>query len=206
MDDRLQLLKRRRGSGPRRQDGIVLVVALIVLVAVTIAGIGMMRSVDTATLVAGNLAFQQSATRAADKGIEAAIGQIGGRITANQAHVDDGAGYFGTITVNDAPGAGQSWQALWQQRYSTEGVAAKIDDPDYGNTIYYVAHRMCAIAQPAGSGGQCIESPRVVQSGGNSNDAGDIGISGSSQVYYRITVRVVGPRRTESYIQAHIAK
>jgi Tfp pilus assembly protein PilX len=41
---------------PARQRGVMLIIALIVLVAMTMAGIAMMRSVDTATIVAGNIA------------------------------------------------------------------------------------------------------------------------------------------------------
>jgi Tfp pilus assembly protein PilX len=46
-------------SLPSRIRGAVLFIALIVLVAMTLAGIAIMRSVDTATLIAGNLAFKQ---------------------------------------------------------------------------------------------------------------------------------------------------
>lgn len=61
-----------RVSLPRRQEGVVLMVALIVLVAMTLAGIGIMRAVDTGTLVAGNIGFRQAAVASGDSGIEAA--------------------------------------------------------------------------------------------------------------------------------------
>ena len=50
--------------GPRRaQEGVVLFIALIVLVAMSLAGVALMRSVDTALVVAGNFAFKKSAIR-----------------------------------------------------------------------------------------------------------------------------------------------
>jgi Tfp pilus assembly protein PilX len=52
------------------QQGVVLFIALIVLVAMTMAGIAVMRSVDTNVLIAGNLAFRNAALSAADAGIE----------------------------------------------------------------------------------------------------------------------------------------
>src|SRR4051794_33864237 len=55
-----------RGIAHRRQQGVVLLIALIVLVAMTLAGIGLVRSVDTGNMVAGNLAFKQGATLAGD--------------------------------------------------------------------------------------------------------------------------------------------
>jgi hypothetical protein len=52
-----------------------------------------------------------------------------------------------------------------------------------------------------------VESPAVTanSSGGNGQGAGDVQINAASQVYYRITVRVAGPKRTESYVQSHVA-
>ena len=62
-----------RASLPSRVRGAVLFISLIVLVAMTLAGIAMMRSVDTGNLIAGNLAFEQGAMQAADRGIEQAF-------------------------------------------------------------------------------------------------------------------------------------
>ena len=65
--------KNVRMRAPRNtQRGVVLFIALIVLVAMTLAGLGMMRSVDTNNLIAGNLAFKNAATSAGDAAIEAA--------------------------------------------------------------------------------------------------------------------------------------
>ena len=60
----------------RRQRGVVLYVALVVMVAMMLAGIAMLRSVGTGVAVAGNLAFKQNATLAGDRGAEAAISWI----------------------------------------------------------------------------------------------------------------------------------
>ncbi len=57
----------------RSQRGVILIITLIVLVAMTLASIAMVRSVDTSTVIAGNLAFKQSATASGDAGLEAAI-------------------------------------------------------------------------------------------------------------------------------------
>ena len=42
----------------RTQSGVVLFIALIVLVAMTLAGIAIMRSVDTGNQIAGNVGVQ----------------------------------------------------------------------------------------------------------------------------------------------------
>ena len=47
---------RRHASCRSGQSGVVLFIALIVLVAMTLAGIAIMRSVDTGVAISGNVA------------------------------------------------------------------------------------------------------------------------------------------------------
>lgn len=203
------MLKRRTTPARRAraaQQGVVLLVALIVLVAITVAGIAMMRSVDTATLVTGNLAFEESATHAADQGIEAAMTMLDAKRTASALDGNDAAaGYFATLVLGDSPDrtTNQSWQEFWDSKLAA--VAVKLPDEPFGNKIYYVVQRECPKTLPPGAGNPCVSSPAVTKASGNSEEAGEIELQAASQVYYRITVRVSGPRRTESYVQTHIA-
>jgi Tfp pilus assembly protein PilX len=186
------------------QHGMVLLVALIVLVAITVAGMAMMRSVDTATLVAGNLAFQQAATQASDKGVEAAITMLRQKLVDDSLSDNDTSnGYVATLQSTDNPATGESWQAYWDA--NLKGIAYDIGEDLYKNHVYFVVHRMCQNALPPGSGGQCVASPAVTTTAGNSEEAGEIQLNSASQIYYRITVRVAGPRRTESYVQTTVA-
>src|SRR6267143_504900 len=75
-----------------RQGGTILIIALIVLVAMTLAGIATMRSVDTATITAGNIGLRQASVNAADQGIQAGVNWL----TAN----------LGPALVNGNPDAG----------------------------------------------------------------------------------------------------
>jgi Tfp pilus assembly protein PilX len=201
------MLKRRIPSSRvarAGQRGIVLIVALVVLVALTIAGIAMIRSVDTATLVAGNLAFQQSATHASDKGVEQALAMLRQKaIDGTLDSSDPSNGYFATLE-NSKPTGTQSWQDFWQTSLGPASFDAGEDQ--FKNHIYFVVHRQCAFAKPPGSGGECISSPAIVsESAGNSHGLGGIALRAATAVYYRITVRVSGPRRTESYVQSYVA-
>src|SRR5690242_5408269 len=88
---------RTRGGRPVRsaQQGVVLLVALIVLIAMTLAGIGIMRSIDTGTLVAGNIGFRQAAVATGDSGIE----QARSWLIANRNSLDNNntaLGYYAT--------------------------------------------------------------------------------------------------------------
>ncbi len=63
----------RHSSRPAAQRGVVMFIALLVMVALSLAGIALIRSADTATVVAGNLAFKQAAASAVDRSVEQAI-------------------------------------------------------------------------------------------------------------------------------------
>lgn len=82
-------INERRIAAPRKQRGVVLLIALIVLVAMTLAAIGMMRSVDTGNVIAGNLAFQQATSQASDAGTSKAFSDlISVTNSANAANVN----------------------------------------------------------------------------------------------------------------------
>ena len=124
----------------RRQQGVALVMALIVLVAMTLAGLAMMRSVDTSSLIAGNLAFKQSAAISADAGVEAAIAWVHG----NPAKLDNDAGGSGysassqaalDLTGNDTTEANDDLD------WSDKGQVAQLAVDAAGNQVSYVIHR-----------------------------------------------------------------
>ena len=190
------------------QRGMVLLMALIVLVAVMVAGIAMMRSVDTATLVSGNLAFQQSATYAADKGVEAALAMLAQKRTDNLLDNNDPqSGYYASFQ-NATPAAGTSWQQFWSQNFAAVAVDIGPGADQFGNQVFYVVHRQC---QDATSSTACLTPPPKAGTasggGGNEQDTGSQNnlIQKAPQIYYRITVRVAGPRRTESYGQTNVS-
>lgn len=191
------------------QRGMVLLVALVVLVAVMVAGLAMMRSVDTATLVAGNLAFEQAATHAADSGIEAAVTMLRQRqhddkLSENDTETNGYFAYLQPLEHNPNAATKETWQAFWQRALADKAVQLAPEEQT-GNQVSYVVNRMCANALPPGAGGQCVASPSVTTAGGNGEEVGDVALSSASQIYYRITVRVAGPRRTESYVQTIVA-
>jgi len=199
---------RTAATGLRRaQRGAVLFIALIVLVAMSLAGLAMMRGVDTGALIANNLAFKQGATIAGDAGVEAArtwlIANGGPTLYNNQPGVTNGGGYFATwqqgldFTNADADTTNNfNWAA--------NAVALATDAA--GNQVSYVIHRMCdATGNPAS-----INCVRVTDPGSTTASTkgaaafGTYSISSPSQAFFRITVRVIGPRNTVSYVQAAV--
>ncbi len=74
----------RRISNHRTAQGIAMPIVLLALLFMSIAAVGLIRMVDTSTLVAGNLAFKQATTSIADRGAEEAVAFLTGKAT----HVD----------------------------------------------------------------------------------------------------------------------
>jgi type IV pilus assembly protein PilX len=56
-----------------KQRGVVLFFALVALVIMSLAAVALIRSVDTSTMIAGNLAFKQAAASSGDAGLESAL-------------------------------------------------------------------------------------------------------------------------------------
>ncbi|MHB1100204.1 MAG: pilus assembly PilX family protein, partial [Burkholderiales bacterium] len=67
----------------KRQQGVVLVIALIALVAMSLAGISLMRTVDTTNVISGNMAFNEAAIQMEDVGEEQAYNWIIGNPYSN---------------------------------------------------------------------------------------------------------------------------
>src|SRR2546427_10589062 len=136
----------------RRQRGVPLFIGLIVLVAMTMATVAMMRSVDTATVVAGNIGFRQSAVNAADQGVQAAYAWLGANVGGAGISNDSALqGYFSSVTAGEAP----DWytnSASWASAFNLTLTcpATGVTNADCaGNAVSYVIHRMCPAANCA---------------------------------------------------------
>jgi len=204
-----------------RQQGVVLMVALIVLVAMTLAGIALMRSVDTTTLIAGNLGFQQSAMHSGDIGTENAIAWLQTNNSGTTLNgINRSVGYVANgLNSQENPGTGKSWDQYWTTVLDPNPVSTPVSnavnsgnvwtlptDPVTGNTVSYVIHRLCLQSgDPTSPASGCAVSQASVVSTGSSKGTGVIGLQWANQYYYRITSRITGPRNTVSYIQTIIA-
>jgi hypothetical protein len=71
--------------------------------------------------------------------------------------------------------------------------------------VSYVIHRMCELAGNPGSV-NCVRTSLGGTTGGTQGGAtyGGAALPSTSQIYYRITVRVTGPRNTVSYVQVMV--
>lgn len=192
------------------QGGVVLFFALIALIVIMLAGVGLVRSVDTSTVIAGNLAFKQSANSSADAGLARAVTWLTNDQAANaaldpfvaMAHTSNTSrpalGYYSYV---DDAALDLFNDANWVDgRSSPETVDAT------GNRIRYIVQRMCRTPNQLLSFNDCLFSDAD-----NDNDSKQvkgatdvINNPSSSSPMLRITVRVEAPRNTVSYIQAFV--
>jgi type IV pilus assembly protein PilX len=201
-------LHRRPARAAARARGIALITALIVLLAMTLAALGIVRSTFTSTRIAGNLAFQQAATQSADVGIEAAIAWLENNRAGTRLHnhIDIGAGELvGYFARREDPPAGQSWQTYWDTVIATTARVNALPADGAGNQVSWVVHRLCNAVGDPNSGVGCEATPELTGSESGSRGSGVIWLVTASQRYYRITARVDGPRNTVSFVQVVVA-
>jgi Tfp pilus assembly protein PilX len=200
-----------------QQRGVALFFALISMLAIMLAAVALVRSVDTSTIISGNLAFQQAATASADSGTEAAITWLSTTEAANAGtnYLTNAAHPFN----NDAPASGY-YSSLdpTLSLTTTSGTHINWDNTDSklvgtdssGNTTRYVIQRMCRTANVAVQSADCMLSAAIQDNNGQNillpqevcKGAGCPAAGQAPQI--RITSRTTGPRNALSYVQAYV--
>ena len=204
----------RARSAAGSQQGMVLFIALIVLVAMTLAGLALVRSVDTANVIAGNLAFKQSTLQAGDLGVEAAVtalptiiaGSVDTDLTPAASSTNPNYWYYASRRETDTYGVPTQKQA------GAAGAATAIDWTQLpiaattaGNSVRIVIDRLCQGPPPVTDLlASCFAEAGVGGSG--SQKAGASIFTATPTVYYRLTARVTGPRNTVSMVQAILSR
>jgi type IV pilus assembly protein PilX len=193
-----------------RQAGVVLFIALIALVVMSLAAAALVRSVDTNTTIAGNLAFKQSAIVASDRGMETAMDWVRTQALANidSLNTDNLAnGYLATLALNLDDSVVLKNTTTWANSgvATGEGISAGVED-ETKNEIRYIVQRMCRNATAPGVD-HCMFGSGEAQtsSAGGSNDyVPPPNITTLNSPVYRVTVRVKGPKNTVSYTQTYV--
>ena len=197
-----------REIGPRRQVGVVVFVALLVMVALALAGIALVRSTDTTTTVSGNLVLKQAATSAVDRGIEQTIYTLWEAApTLDRNQHSTGKNYYACVrgTAGGCLAAGTAIPKIPDLLKSSSGCAgaglttALVANDAAGNKSCFVIERMCLATGPA-VGSNCNLS--TASFGADPGTIHYTGLVRPGDAYYRVTVRVEGPRNAVTYAQA----
>ncbi len=203
-----------------KQRGVVLFFTLVALLAMSLAVVALIRSVDTSAMIAGNLAFRQSATTAGDAGIEAAMAWLQQTNMANQGinlmnntpsvhpfNVDTPtSGYYSSL--NPALNLTDPTQPLhinW-----TDADSFYVGTDNGGNAVRVVIQRACRDANVPtqntfclyGSANDTLTSKSTPMAATSCNGPG-CPIEGQTPML-RITSRTEGPRNSVSYVQTFV--
>lgn len=209
-----------RSMRARAQRGLSLLFALMALVVISLASVALVRSVDTAGLVIGNLGFKQDATATAGRATELALAWLQANSGANLYADNAQVGYYaasrdsldatGQDTAHKATRAVVDWTGATNCNSFSRGSYAtcmRSSAPVVlgGNTVSWVITRLCATegnpngldcATPPGSSGL---------PGGNKGELGygknPLPLPFSTSQYYRVVVRVQGPRGTTAFTE-----
>lgn len=191
-----------------KQKGVVLLITLIVLVAMTLAAISLIRSVDTTNVIAGNLAFHSAATDASDIGVGEASVLLNAIGIAKNLDCTPGinctAGYLPKHEPHlEPPAANTTWTSYWNNVSGASVAVTPLNAPA-GYAINYVIERLCQTNAYAAN--QCFSAVPIENVARIGCDADpNIPCPPTILSYYRVTVRTAGPRNTVSFVQSILA-
>lgn len=186
----------------RSQAGVVLFIALIVMVALSIAGIALIRSVDTGLSVIANLGFRQASIPPSTWAVENAIAAMFEKkeIDFDKPKLDKNYYPYRFEIKNgkaeDEIGVPYDLQGVKPDNYPSTFVQ---ETDEAGNTIRYVIERMCLDEGPATAANCDMSPPKKSEA----TTAMELVKPEMVRVpFYRLTVRVDGPNNTTTYAQA----
>lgn len=199
----------------KQQRGLVLFFALIALVVMSLAAVALIRSVDTNTLIAGNLAFKNSASNSGDAGIEAAVAWLKTQqatdtsdplIVGTHPFNSNHSGYYASFAdkPTDAGYVDLKANSTW-----SNSPTPIVDNS--GNKSSYIIQRMCRsyTANVVPATDSCLTGSASGNYGSNAVTRSDeyckgCGSSGAPPAMMRVTVKVTGIKDTVSYLQAFV--
>jgi type IV pilus assembly protein PilX len=209
-------------SAPRAaQRGISLLFALMALVILGFGAVALTRSVDTGTLIMGNLAFRQDAMTSSNKGSEAAFTWLATNVKPADYLNSDRAdfGYSAASIDSLDPFATRTSAANKLAIVDWDGKCMGLASTAYakcvkpytgtdvnGNTVKWLITRLCLNSGTPSSPNVCSRPPTTASS--TASDRGELSggrISGGvASPYYRVIVRVEGVRNTVTMTESMI--
>lgn len=197
-------------SPPRRQSGIIMVIALITLAIMMVGAVAALRSMNSALSSAGNVGMKRDMGNQAEVALRRAMDALNAATTASLTADSTSMNYSATLLPVTAEGiptvlVGASPSTL-DGKGDAKNVVNLTASSAFGTmtapqmTMYYVIDRMCQ-SEGAMTTVSCLTGSSVSQS---SNSV--IGLGSGANPLYRVTVRVDGPRGAQSFYQATLSK
>jgi hypothetical protein len=204
-----------------------MLIALFALVLLLLGATALVRSVDTSTLIAGNLAFKQDATEAASVGSEQAMAWMESKMDTEPSTFFENdyaaAGYYASSLENLDPTGANSTATNklglvdWDDDSCASAASSTYEDcvikpwglspaiTVNGNSVKWLIIRLCKTTGPMTIVNWCAKPPPTTASS-SATERGELNAGGriagaESGPYFRVIVRVIGPRGTASFTE-----
>lgn len=173
------------------QRGVALPVMLIVLLVMLISSIYLLKSSNSTTLTASNLAYDSAQGRAVDFGLHQGFQWLSDTARSNKALLNSHSPDNGYSAIYDEGQTPRS-DAFWENRRSVAVGSQRVE---------YVIHRLCALDRPYDDrDNKCVQTadnPSAMGSAlrpGESNASDAPRFTAVPKIHYIVTARVAGAR------------
>ena len=180
----------RRGPlAPRRAPrGVTILMVLLLMSVMVLGGMALARMTEIGTLATGNNATREASLQASEVGINTAFVAV--RALASE-EADSGNWYWATTQAADANGMPN---VAWT-------TAPEVAVGPY--SVRYVVERLCTVAPVTDTLRQCLVRQVPQQ---ESARVGAEAVDPPNARQFRITVRVLGPKDAETWVQTLVTK
>lgn len=178
-----------RRPSRRGQRGITILVVLVLLAVMLLGGLAMARMTETRTLASGNTAFREASLQASEVGLNEAYAAL--QAAGFSENADVGNWYWATPQAADAAGIPTiDWS-----------LAPELTVGNY--RVRYVVERLCTAASVTNTLRECLVR-QVPQT--ESSKVGQEQVDPPNARQFRVTVRVFGPKDTQTWIQSLVTR
>lgn len=180
---------------------------LIAMVLILLSTVALIRSFDTSLSMAGNLAFKRDLVNQGERGMAKAIAlftSANGALASSTARESNSLANNYSATALATDGHGIPLALLNDTTFTAAGMSGSdITDSTSGISVRYVIDRLCN-ATGEFNASSCVSANIGASRGGSASKLKKS--SGQMQAIYRISVRVTGPRNTQSYMQTTMTR
>jgi Tfp pilus assembly protein PilX len=172
------------------QRGVTMLVVLVLLSVMLLGGLALARLSEVGTLASGNTAYHEGALQASEVGLNTAFMAV--RALSNEEAVITG-WYSPTPQTKDSNGLPSvDW---------TTAPAVTVGQMN----VRYVVERACSVATVTDELRQCLVKQEFDKEG-TSRSADGEKIPPQTARQFRVTVRVTGPKGTQTFVQSLITR
>lgn len=209
-------ISRARRPGPSRQRGVVLLFSLIALGIMLIVAVALVRSFNSSLFTAGNIGFKRDLQNQSERAVDAVLTEFrsGGNLASPTARGANNTAYNYSATMLPVNAQGIPNALQNNTAFAAVGSTGK-DIPVSGMnvTVRYVVDRLCAATGDETSLGAGVcrlaDNPVPVGTSLSNLQGADraplcptCASAAPQGVVYRLSVKVTGPRNTQSFFQS----